>query len=73
VIQSSAKISDIMSGRISGGDPALWQHWNSPAAVDFGRGDKVEILIRPGAEVTDTLGRTSADAMICGLQLIPEE
>jgi hypothetical protein len=36
-------------------------------------GEDVEILIRPGAQVTDPAGRTFADAMICGLQLIPVE
>jgi hypothetical protein len=29
------------------------------------------VLIQPGEQVTDPLGRTFADAMINGLQLIP--
>jgi hypothetical protein len=41
--------------------------------VKVGEGEEVEILIRPGAQVTDPTGRTIADAMICGLQLIPVE
>jgi len=36
-------------------------------------GADVEILIRPGAPTTTTTGRTIADAIICGLQLIPVE
>jgi len=39
--------------------------------VKVGDGDGVEVLIRPGAQVTDPSGRTFADAMICGLQLVP--
>ena len=39
--------------------------------VKVSPGDDVEILIRPGAPVTDNSGRTFADAMICGLQLVP--
>ena len=39
--------------------------------VKVGDGDGVEVLIRPGAQVTDPSGRTLADAMICGLQLVP--
>jgi hypothetical protein len=39
--------------------------------VKVGEGEEVEVLIRPGAQVTDPSGRTFADAMICGLQLIP--
>lgn len=41
------------------------------ARVRVAAGDKVEILIQPGGQVTDHLGRTFADAIICGLQLIP--
>ncbi len=40
-------------------------------AVKVAAGEKIEILIRPGGQVTDPSGRTFADAMICGLQLIP--
>jgi hypothetical protein len=40
------------------------------AGVKVAPGDKVEILIQPGGRVTDA-GRTFADAIICGLQLIP--
>ena len=39
--------------------------------VKVGQGEKVDILIRPGAQVTNGSGRTLTDAMICGLQLIP--
>lgn len=39
--------------------------------VKVGPGDDVEILIQPGGQVSDPLGRTFADAMISGLQLIP--
>jgi beta-lactamase regulating signal transducer with metallopeptidase domain/biopolymer transport protein ExbD len=39
--------------------------------VRVAAGDKVEILIQPGGQVTDHWGRTFADAMICGLQLVP--
>jgi hypothetical protein len=39
--------------------------------VKVGEGEEVEVLIRPGAQVTEPSGRTFADAMICGLQLIP--
>ena len=41
--------------------------------VRVGDGEEVEVLIQPGGQVTDPLGRTFADAMICGLQLIPVE
>jgi hypothetical protein len=41
--------------------------------VKVGEGEEVEVLIRPGAQVADPTGRTIADAMICGLQLIPVE
>jgi hypothetical protein len=41
--------------------------------VKVGEGEEVEVLIRPGAQVTEPSGRTFADAMICGLQLIPVE
>ncbi|HOC57705.1 MAG TPA: hypothetical protein PKI20_18950 [Verrucomicrobiota bacterium] len=34
-------------------------------------GDEVKILIRPGDPVTDSGGRTFADAFIAGLQLVP--
>jgi len=43
------------------------------ANVKVGEGEEVTVLIRPGAQVTDSLGRTFADAMIAGLQLIPEK
>jgi beta-lactamase regulating signal transducer with metallopeptidase domain len=39
--------------------------------VQVGEGDEIEILIQPGGQVSDPSGRTFADAMICGLQLIP--
>jgi beta-lactamase regulating signal transducer with metallopeptidase domain len=39
--------------------------------VKVAAGEKMEILIQPGGQVTDPLGRTFADAMIAGLQLIP--
>jgi beta-lactamase regulating signal transducer with metallopeptidase domain len=39
--------------------------------VKVGEGEEVELLIRPGEQVTDSTGRTFADAMICGLQLVP--
>ena len=39
--------------------------------VEVGEGEEIEILIQPGARVTDPSGRSFADAMICGLQLIP--
>jgi hypothetical protein len=34
-------------------------------------GENIEILIRPGGQITDHLGRIVSDAMICGLQLVP--
>ncbi|MGO8925860.1 MAG: M56 family metallopeptidase [Limisphaerales bacterium] len=40
--------------------------------VKVGEEEDMEVLIRPGAEVTEPSGRSFADAMICGLQLIPE-
>jgi hypothetical protein len=39
--------------------------------VKVGEGEEVEVLIRPGKPITDPSGRTFADAMICGLQLVP--
>jgi hypothetical protein len=39
-------------------------------AIPVTSGDDLEILIRPGGQVTDPSGRTFADAMICGLQLV---
>jgi len=36
-----------------------------------GEGEEIEVLIQPGEQVTDPSGRTFADAMICGLQLVP--
>ena len=39
--------------------------------VKVGEGEEVAVLIRPGAQVTEPSGRTFADAMICGLQLVP--
>ena len=39
--------------------------------VKVGSGEDMEILIRPGGQVTDPSGRTFADAIIFGLQLIP--
>ena len=39
--------------------------------VKVGAGEEIEVLIQPGAQVTDPSGRTFADAMICGMQLIP--
>jgi len=39
--------------------------------VKVGQGEEMEILIRPGGQVSDESGRTFSDAMICGLQLIP--
>jgi beta-lactamase regulating signal transducer with metallopeptidase domain len=42
------------------------------SGVKVGPDEKVEILIQPGAQVSDESGRTFADAMICGLQLIPK-
>ena len=41
------------------------------ADVEVAAGNNVEILIKPGGEVTDHWGRTFTDATICGLQLIP--
>ena len=41
------------------------------SSIKVGAGDEVEILIQPGAMTSDAAGRTFADAMICGLQLIP--
>lgn len=38
--------------------------------VSVASGEKLEILIQPGGEVNIS-GRTVADAMICGLQLVP--
>ena len=35
-------------------------------------GEEIDILIQPGAEVSDNGSRTFADAMIAGLQLVPE-
>jgi hypothetical protein len=40
-------------------------------SVKVAEGDEVEILIQPGGQVSDASGRTFADAMICGLQLVP--
>ena len=39
-------------------------------AVEVGAGEKVEILIRPGGQQIEG-GRSFADAIICGLQLVP--
>jgi hypothetical protein len=39
--------------------------------VKVGEAEEIEILIQPGGTVTDSHGRTFADAMICGLQLVP--
>ena len=39
--------------------------------VKVGEGEEIEVLIQPGEQVTDPSGRTFADAMICGLQLVP--
>lgn len=39
--------------------------------VSVGKDDLVMIHIQPGGVVTDAGGRSFADAMICGLQLIP--
>jgi len=39
--------------------------------VKVGLGEDVEVLIQPGKQVTDPSGRSFADAMICGLQLMP--
>jgi beta-lactamase regulating signal transducer with metallopeptidase domain len=39
--------------------------------VKVAQGEEVEVLVQPGGQVTDPSGRTFADAMICGLQLIP--
>jgi beta-lactamase regulating signal transducer with metallopeptidase domain len=39
--------------------------------VKVGSGEDMEILIRPGGQITDASGRTFADAIIFGLQLIP--
>ena len=41
------------------------------ADVTVRKGEPLDILIRPGGQVSDASGRTFADAMICGLQLIP--
>jgi beta-lactamase regulating signal transducer with metallopeptidase domain len=41
------------------------------SGVKVGEGEQVQILIRPGDQVTDPSGRTFSDAMICGLQLVP--
>jgi hypothetical protein len=38
--------------------------------VKVGPEQAMEILIQPGGQVTDSSGRTFADAMICGLQLV---
>jgi hypothetical protein len=38
--------------------------------VDVGADEKIEILIRPGGPQTDG-GRSFADAVIFGLQLVP--
>jgi biopolymer transport protein ExbD len=40
-------------------------------SVAIGGGDEVGILIQPGGQITDQMGRTFSDAVICGLQLIP--
>jgi hypothetical protein len=40
-------------------------------AVHVAAGENIEILIHPVGQITDNLGRTFADAMICGLQLVP--
>ena len=39
--------------------------------VKVGPEEDMDILIRPGGQVTDGSGRSFSDAMICGLQLIP--
>ncbi len=39
--------------------------------INAAQGETINILIRPGEPVTDSSGRTFADAMICGLQLVP--
>jgi hypothetical protein len=41
------------------------------SGVKVSEGEEIEILIQPGGTVTDPHGRTFADAMICGLQLVP--
>lgn len=41
------------------------------SGVKVGPAEEVDVLIRPGAQVTLSDGRTIADAIICGLQLIP--
>jgi hypothetical protein len=41
------------------------------AGIRIATGESVAILIRPGGQVSDASGRTFADAMICGLQLVP--
>ena len=41
------------------------------SGVEIGSDDDVIILIQPGGQVTDHFGRTFADAVICGLQLVP--
>ena len=41
------------------------------SGVKVGPGDEVDVFDWPGAQVTDSSGRTFADAMICGLQLVP--
>ena len=40
------------------------------SGLKVSEGDKLEILIQPGGQVSYS-GRTFADAMICGLQLVP--
>lgn len=40
-------------------------------AIQVRPGERMDILIRPGGEVTDRWGRKVSDAMICGLQLVP--
>ena len=41
------------------------------SSVKVGSGEDMQILIRPGGQVSDSSGRTFVDAMISGLQLIP--
>jgi hypothetical protein len=62
------------SNRMDAVENTTWvensQYVKFPAAK-VAAGEPLEILIRPGGRVTDNLGRTFADAMICGLQLVP--
>ena len=42
-------------------------------SVDVGKDDIIMIHIQPGGTVRDAGGRSFADAMICGLQLVPSK